>query len=338
MTLQNTSKYMVAILVTVLLTTTILTYLPMAEAAKVRACDTNADPKGVAAASSTEVWSANDGGTLQKFTNLASNCNKTSYTVNGDPHFIDRSSSTKITYTNHVSDKITYFDPSTSTKVDCTNASIDGPDDIVSYDSNTQFSTAYNSGKIIKTVKGTSSCTVTAYTVPGTSPKPEGIDTSPDISGMFFVDQNNKKLYKIAASTGTITLVRDLTLDTVYNPWFVADSNDNGNFVWITFRDSGVLRAYATASGALVETSPSLGTGNNVFDIAVISQGVPIVTWYQDPKISKYDYGTDTWTTHDWSTECSDCDGFGIDTISSGTYYATLRSLSGTSKIVTGSF
>ena len=210
---------------------------------------------------------------------------------------------------------------------------------IDSYDSSNQFSTAYDTGKIIKTVKGISSCTVTVYPVPGASPHPEGIDKSPDISGLFFVDQNNKKLYKIVASTGAITIVRDLTLDTVYSPWFVADSNDAGNFVWVTFRDSGVIRAYATLTGALVETSPSLGTGNNVYDVAVINTGIPVVTWWQDPKISKYDYNTNTWTTHDWNTECSGCDGFGVDTIfSANTYYAALRSLSGTSKIVTGAF
>jgi hypothetical protein len=339
-TKKEQHRMIVMVFAVLLLSTTILTSLPSVEAAKIRACSTNNSPKGVEAASSTEVWLANDGGTLQKFTTLSTNCTGvTPYSVFPDPHFIDRSSSTKIAYTSHVNDTINYYDPSAGTIQKCASTNIDGPDDIDSYDSNTQFSTSYNKGKIIKTVKGASSCTITSYTIPGTSANPEGIDKSTDISGFFFVDQNNKKLYKITASTGAINLVRDLSLDTSYKPWFVADSTDTGNFVWVTFRDSGVLRAYATISGALVETSPSLGTGLNVYDIAVINNGIPVVTWIFDPKISKYDYNTNLWTTHDWNTDCSGCDGFGIDTIySTNTYYAALRSLSGTSKIVTGSF
>lgn len=78
-----------------------------AEAAKTRACTTNQSPKGVDAVATSEVWVANDGGTLQKFTALSTGCTVTPYTVGPDPHFIDRSASNKITFSEHVSDKIT---------------------------------------------------------------------------------------------------------------------------------------------------------------------------------------------------------------------------------------
>lgn len=40
-------------------------------------------------------------------------------------------------------------------------------------------------------------------------------------------------------------------------------------------------------------------------------------------KVAQYDFGTDSWTTHDWSSDCSGCTGFGID-VSSSRYFATM--------------
>ncbi|MEM4237948.1 MAG: hypothetical protein QW050_03050, partial [Candidatus Nitrosocaldaceae archaeon] len=78
---------------------------------------------------------------------------------------------------------------------------------------------------------------------------------------------------------------------------------------------------------------------NRVYDVAVIgSYGYAVVTFVDVPKVAKYDYSTDQWIVDDLSSECSNCEGFGIDTIySSNTYYAALRSPNG-SKLVVGSF
>lgn len=108
-------------------------FLPVniAEAAQIRNCTIDDDPKGVDYVSSSEVWVASDGGKLTKFTNIGTDCTKTTYTAGTDPHFIHRVGSTKIAYTQHISDTISYFDPSTNTNLNCpSNSNIDGPDDI----------------------------------------------------------------------------------------------------------------------------------------------------------------------------------------------------------------
>jgi hypothetical protein len=305
-----------------------------ASATKTRACTTNSSPKGVDSVSTSEVWIANDGGTLQKFTSLSTGCTSTPYTVNGDPHFIDRSTSTQIEYTNHINNKITYFDPSTLTKIDCTDANISSPDDIDSDTASAQYSTSYNNGKLIKTVKGTP-CTVTPFSLPLSGANPEGIDKSTDVGGFLVVDQANKKVYKFNTSTNSFTLC--LTLANI--PWFVADDSSQDIF-YVTINDhvSGnnvdQVKIGGTLSCLVAETSPT--APGHPFDIAV-KQNAAVVTFNDIPKVGIYSTTTHAWTFDDWSTECSGCIGFGIDTIySTGDYYAALRG--SISKIVKGTF
>lgn len=329
-TKKNTASILV-IIALIAASATIMYPISDAFAAKTRACTTNATPKGVDSVSTTEVWVANDGGTLQKFTALSTGCTSTSYTVNGDPHFIDRSASTKITYTNHVGNKITYFDPSTSTKIDCASSNISGPDDIDSDTSSAQYATSYNNGKVIKTVKETSSCTITTYSLPLSGANPEGIDKSTDVGGFLVVDQANNKLYKFSTSTNSFTLCTSFSV----TPWFVADDSGQ-DIAWVSFNFEKKIRAIGTLSCAVAETSPA--ASNTPFDIAVKTGNTVIVTFNDVPKVGIYSISTHTWTgTDDWSIECSGCTGFGIDTIySTGDYYAAMRG--STSKVVKGTF
>lgn len=300
------------------------------EATKIRSCSTQSAPKGVEVYGSN-VWVAIDAGRLQKFN--TSNCSVTSYTVNGDPHFIDVQSNSKIAFTQHINNKITYYNASNNTQLDCTNNSINGADDIDSYSFNLQYFTSYNTGKVIKSVKNGNSCTITSYTLPESNSNPEGIDKSTDISGMFIVDQRNNKLYKFNVSTGQFTLCVDFKRS---KPWFIA-VDDSQDFLWVTFMEEKKIRAVGTLSCLVAETSTT--APNRVYDVAVIgSYGYAVVTFVDVPKVAKYDYSTDQWIVDDLSSECSNCEGFGIDTIySSKTYYAALRSPNG-SKLVVGSF
>lgn len=320
---------------------TVLPNLPSAQAAKVGACDVNATPVGVEVdPSNSKVWVASTGGTIQQYLGL-NTCTNSSHTVGGDPHFIDvASGTTKIDYTFHSTNdrSIGYYNPSDSTKITCdegSSSSNNGPDDVDSYSSTSQYFTTYTNGKVVKSVKGTSSCTFTSYTVPGTTPNPEGIDKSTDVSGFFVVDQLNKKLYKMT-SGGSFTLCS--TFADI--PWFVAASDANDLLaVTLTKSDQtqGWVKIIGTLTCAVAETSPA--NTDLPYDIAMRSNGEPIVTFKNAPKVTKYSYSTHNWVTaHNWSTDCgSGCVGFGID-VNTGTnqYYAAM---SGTNnKLVRGTF
>lgn len=333
MTCTMNNKTILTILTVMAIAAFVMYPINDAEAAKTRACTTNQSPKGVESVSTTEVWVANDGGTLQKFTALSTGCTVTSYTVGGDPHFIDRSSSDKITFSEHTADKITYFDPSASTQQECTGTAINDPDDVESDTSSAQYSTGYASGKLVKTVKGASSCTVTSWTV-ATGANPSGLDKSTDVNGFLIVDQQGNDLYEFDKSTNTMTLCESFTS----KPWYVTDDSTNDK-AWITFGASKVIRSVSTSCNGSIFTSSLTGipSVNWPFDVAVRSGADKvIVTMSDNAKIGIYDISADTWTFDDWSTECSGCTGFGIDAIySTGDYYAALRGTS-TSKIVKG--
>jgi hypothetical protein len=310
---------------------------PDAEAAKTRNCATNASPKGVEVYSAgSEVWVANDGGSLQKFSTTTCT-GPTTYTVTGDPHFIDRQTSTKIAFTQHIGDKISFYDPSTGTQTDCSSVNVDGPDDIDAWDTTYEYATSYNAGKVLRINK--SLCAITSYTVPGTNPNPEGIDKSTDISGFFVIDQNNNKLYKFTVSDGSFTLCKDFnTITGAPKPWFVAAS-DSQDILWVTFNAEQKVRALGTLSCLVAETSGT--AAGNPYDIAIAGGNVdPYVTFNNNAKVQRYKTSTHTWSTaDDWSTECGvGCTGFGIDTdIASNTYYAAMRSGGSTHKLVVGS-
>ena len=304
-----------------------------ASATKTRACTTNSSPKGVDSVSTTEVWIANDGGTLQKFTALSTGCTVTPYNVNGDPHFIDRATSTQVQFTNHVNNKITYFNPDTLSKIDCTSSNINSPDDIDSDTASAQYATSYNNGKLIKTVKGTSTCTITSFTAPDTGANLEGVDKSTDVGGFLVIDQANKKLLKFNTSTNSFSVCTTFS----QIPWFVADDSAQ-DVAWVTFNSEQKIRAIGTLSCLVAETSPTTPTTTNKpFDIAVVSGNKVAVTFNDTPNIGFYSITTHTWTTDDWSSDCNGCTGFGIDALySTGDYYAALRGT--TSKIVKGVF
>ncbi|HKU50746.1 MAG TPA: hypothetical protein VJP79_12405 [Nitrososphaera sp.] len=309
------------------------------DAAKVRGCTTTATPEGVQAASSTEVWVAVDTGTagkLQKFTNLANNCtDNVTYSVPCDPHYLDRATSTKIAYTQHVGDRVTYYDPGTNVKTQCTGTSLDGAEDIDSWSSTDQYATAYDSGKLVKTVKGSSTCTVTPYTIPGTNPHPEGIDKSADRGGMFVIDQSNNKLYLFNVSSGSFTQCGNTLSST---PRFVA-VDDASDLIWITFYSTSTVRWVALipcTTGAESDAYTDF-----VYDITVIKPGFsfPVVTTAISSKVAEWRYDISAWDEHDWSNLCLSCTGFGIDSIpADNTYYAILQSTGSPSKIGVGDF
>lgn len=338
MTLKTVKKAATILIMITLMTTSIAILSPVtdASATKIRACTTNQAPKGVDSVTTAEVWIANDGGTLQKFTNLSTDCTNTSYSVGGDPHFIDRATTTQVEFTNHVNNKITYFDPTTSSKIDCTSTNINSPDDMDSDTASAQYSSSYGNGKIIKTVKGTGTCTVTAFSLPLAGAAPEGIDKSTDVGGFLVVDQANLKLYKFNTSTNSFTLCTSFSAQ----PWFVADDSTQ-DLSWVTFNAAKVIKAVGTLSCLVVKTSAltSITPDHLPYDIAVKSGATKVIVSYNDlAGVGIYDIGTDSWTNESWSTECSGCTGFGIDAIySSGDYYAAMRG-STTSKIVKGTF
>lgn len=312
--------------------------LPEAEAAKVRHCTTNAQPRGVEVTSS--VWVAIDGGassgSVQRFSTTS--CTVTTYTsgIAGSPHFIDAPSTTKVVFTEKDElTKIGYLNPDTGSTTECSNVNINAPDDIDSWVASDQYFTSYNNGKVVKSVFSNNQCTFTFFTLPnpsGITPNPEGIDRSSDVNGFFVVDQANKRLYKFDVSTGGFTLCRSFTgaLDV---PFFVA-VNDAQDILIVTFLQAKVVRGIGTLSCAVAETS--IQAGGNVYDVAIAGDGAdPYVTYNDQAIVARYDWSTDVWTPHDWSAECSSCTGFGIDAIiSNNTYYAAMRGA--TSKLVVG--
>ncbi|MFY3742074.1 MAG: hypothetical protein HMLIMOIP_002537 [Candidatus Nitrosomirales archaeon] len=331
---QRRSLAIIAAVITVSSLTSGLNNLPIpeAEAAKVRNCSTDEAPKGVDV-SGSYVWQAIDGGSIKRFS--TSSCTVTTYTsgITGDPHFITAPSTTKITFTEHIANKIGVLNADTNTGNECTNASINSPDDIYFSDVTTRYFTSIDNGKLGKiTLDASNNCTFTFFNVPGTTPAPEGLDRSTDANGFFLVDQFNNKLWKfdIGASPGNEwTQCPTTTLPS--KPWFV-DADDTNDRVWVTFTD-GRVRAYGTITCALIETSPS--AGNNLYDIALMN-AAPVVTRIFDPIVSKYNMSTDQWSNDDWTSECSGCIGHGID--ASGTnYFASMRSFGITSKLVVGS-
>lgn len=297
-----------------------------AEATKTRNCSVGAAPKGVEVYSAgSEVWVAVDGGSLKKF-NTTSCTPATTYTVSGDPHFIDRQTSTKIAFTQHIGDKISFFDPSTLVQTDCTSVNVDGPDDIDAWSTTYEYATSYNKGKVLRVDK--SACSITSYTVPGTNPNPEGLDKSTDISGFFVLDQANKILYKFKQSDGTFTSCRTFTT----TPWFVAVS-DGSDLMWVTFNSEQKLRAVGTLSCLVAETTAT--APGTPFDVAIAGDNTePFVTFNNNAKVARWDTLTDAWLSDDWNTECSTCTGFGIDA-TGDTYFAAMRG--STSKMVVGS-
>lgn len=340
MTLHNNKINITTMLlmsVLIVMSSFLIQPISVVDATKTRACTTNQTPKGVDSVDPNEVWIANDGGTLQEFTNLSTDCTNTSYTVNGDPHFIDRSTTTQVQFTNHINNKITYFDPSTGNKIDCVDANIDGPDDIASETASAQYSTSYNNGKLIKTVKGTGACdTVTPFTLPLDGANPEGVDKSTDVGGLLVVDQFNNNLYIFDTSTNTFSLCASFSS----RPWFVADDSTQ-HLAWVTFNEAQVIQGIATLSCGIVRTSAlTTPTFDHLpFDIAVRSGGDKVIVSFNDESdVGIYDISADSWTFDDWNAECSGCTGFGIDAIySTGDYYAAMRGTT-TSKIVKGVF
>lgn len=311
--------------------------IPAADASKIRNCTTSIAPKGVDATTAW-AWVAIDGppGKIQRFS--LSSCSVTTFStgITGDPHFIDVTSDTaKVIFTEHSSNKVAYLNPGTSTVTECTNSNINSPDDIDSWFGTNQYFTSYNNGKLLRSSLSGSTCTFTAYTVPGTGPNPEGISRSSDANGFFIVDNDptNKKLYKFDQSTGTFTLCN--TLPSI--PWFVAAS-DPSDLMWVTFNSEKRIRAVGTLSCVVAETSPdSIG---NPYDVAIAQGGGDAyVSFSNNAEVKRYKTSTHTWSTPDnWNAECSGCTGHGIDEslLSDNTYYASMRG-SPTSKLVVGS-
>lgn len=306
--------------------------IPEAEATKVRNCTTGEVPKGVDV-SGSDVWQAISGGSIKRFSTTS--CTVTTYTsgITGDPHFITAPSTTRITFTEHVANKIGVLNADTNTGNECANANINGADDIYFSDVTTRYFTSYNNGKLGKvTLDANNNCTFAFFTVPGTTPNPEGLDRSTDANGFFVVDQFNNKLWKFDIGTNQWTQCPTTTLPS--KPWFV-DADDTNDRVWVTFTDQRV-RAYSTTTCSLIETSPQ--AGNDLYDIALMN-AAPVVTRRFDETVSKYNMSTDQWSHDDWTNECSGvCNGHGID--ASGTnYFASMISGSGSisSKLVVGS-
>jgi hypothetical protein len=321
---------------------------------KIRNCGISDDvPKGVEVDSSaSEVWVGVSIGKLYKFN--TGNCNSpTIATVNSDPQFVEKSSNTAVAFTLHTSgtNNIGIYDPTKGTAIYCTtnNGAIE-PDAIENLGTTTFYftglalSTQNAPGNLDKVVENTSTnpptCTITQITFPkpagGSNPSPEGIAYSQSQGVFFITDQANDRLYEYNPTTSQFTLCQDFGQAV---PWYVA-VDDNSKTVWITFFSSGLIESVQADQCTNQPHISKAHASDNVLDIAILSNNVPVVTLGNRPVISKYDSRNDQWIDQDWSNECNLCTGFGIDTIpSSNTYYAALQTPStGTSKLVVGGF
>lgn len=335
MTLKQTKNIYTIIGLMMLFAFTVISPVLHVEATKTRNCDTSADPKGVDAVQAAEIWVANGIGTLQKFTNLNTDCTKTTYTVSGDPYGVDRSLTTQVVYSSHSGNNIYYFDQSTSTiTATCSGSKINSPQATHHTASTEQFTINNANGNVTKTTKSGGTCTIVPYKVPGSFPHPEDIRYSSDIGGYLVVDQSNLVLYKMTAG-GTFTVCKDFTtIMGALDPYRVA-VNDGQDLIWVSHEIESKLRALGTACGGIAETSTAASA--KPVDVAFADGTNAYAVFETNAKVGKYNTSTDSWTYDDWNTECSSCTGFGVDSITaSNKYYATLSSGS-TNKIVMGS-
>lgn len=306
------------------------------EATKTRNCDTSSDPKGVDAVQTSEIWVANGvGATLQKFTNLNTDCTKTTYSVPGDPYGVDKSLTTQVVYSSHSGNRIYYFDQSTSTiTATCTGTKINSPQSTDHLTNSEQFTINNAIGNVTKTTKSGSTCTITPYKIPGSNPHPEDIRYSSDIGGYLVLDQSNLILYKMTA-TGTFTVCKDFTTVLGALSPYRVDVADSLDAIWVSHKNESKLRQLGTVCGGITETSTAASA--KPVDVAFASGGDAYAVFETNAKVGKYNSATNAWTYDDWNTECLSCFGFGIDSItSSNKYYATMSSGS-TNKIVVGS-
>jgi hypothetical protein len=286
-------------------------------------CAVDLEPKGVAARNANSIWVAIDSGELHQFTNLPNGCNKNTITVNNDPHLLNETSTGLVAFTNHISNKVSYYDINSGNTISCSNSVFNEPDAITTF-SGAQYFTNYLSGYVAKSVKGTSTCTITSYLVPGTNPRPEGIAASTGINGLFVVDQNNNKLYTFNPSTGNFQLCVNFGVGHV--PWYAAVS-DSSSIIWVTFNAEKTIRAVGTLSCLVAETDAR--APGSPFDVALTSDQIsPRITFSDSSIVSKFDESSKSWSNDYWSNYCgANCYGFGIDTdIASGVYYAAMRS------------
>lgn len=328
----------VLLILIILGTTESSTFLP-ANAFKLTNCGVDPGPKGVAVHNSSSIWvsievgPSSGGPELEQFTGLPNNCNHPSpTTINGDPDFVNVTSSGVVAVTNHIlpSNQITYYDPSHSPSAfDCTDNSIDEGDKIITFQS-AQYFSSFSNGNIIKSVEGSSnSCTITHNKLPGTSPHPEGIAYSGQGSGLLVVDNNNEEMYLYYPSTGTFSQLFDFSKIpglTDAHPWNIAVDYKH-NIVWVTFLNSHEVISFDILSQHMVSMSPSTSP-YTPYDIAISGDYDPVFTFNNSPIVGKYDTSFNyTNLNDDWTSACSpNCMGIGIDVDSrTGNYFATIQ-------------
>jgi hypothetical protein len=318
-------KIMAMIILFIILNSAVPFLAPSANAFKLKNCSVDTDPRGVAAFNASTIWVAISGGELQEFTNSNNDCTNTKITVNNDPDFINETSTGLVAFTNHLFNKISYYDTSTGDTISCSNSLFNEPDDIITY-GGAQYFSSYNNGYEVKSVKSGSTCNITTYAVPGPHSNPEGLAYSGQGSALFVVDNFNNKMYLFYPSTGTFSLFYDFNtlVGSVYDhPWYIAvDTKDS--IVWVTFYNDKLVRAFGILSNLLVSTSPT--TTGFPFDVALSGNYDPIFTYGDIPKVGTFDTQSGLISDDDWSNVCSTCNGFGIDVDGrTGKYYASMQ-------------